>query len=70
MKLLPAISNKSDIYQLGLIALEMMFSTRLWPRGDKINYQELQARLLDSNCNKETSVFVMEKVTEMIAPRP
>ena len=70
MKLLPAVTNKSDIYQLGLIVLEMMFSARLWARGDRINYQELQGRLVESNCNKETSAFVLEKVMELIAPRP
>jgi hypothetical protein len=38
MKLLPVITNKSDIYQLGLIAAEMLFSKRLWGRGDRLNY--------------------------------
>ena len=38
MKLLPAVTSKSDLYQLGLIILEMVYSKRLWARGDKINY--------------------------------
>ena len=38
MKLLPAVTNKSDIYQLGLILAEMLFSKRLWARGDKLNF--------------------------------
>ena len=52
MKLLPAISNKSDIYQLGLIIAELLFSKRLWARGDKINYAVLQSNLEGCNCNK------------------
>ena len=40
LKLLPIITNKSDIYQLGLILAEMMFSKRLWARGDKLNYRD------------------------------
>ena len=37
MKLLPAISNKSDLYQLGLIMIELMLGRRYWIRGDKAN---------------------------------
>ena len=59
MKLLPVITSKSDIYQLGLIAAEMLFSKRLWARGDRLNYNEFQSKMGDSNCNKETTVFVL-----------
>ena len=40
MKLLPSLSPKNDIYQLGLILLEMAFSKKLWARGDKLNLKE------------------------------
>ena len=39
MKLLPAISPKSDLYQLGLISLQLMFGTRMWVRGDKAYFK-------------------------------
>ena len=35
MKLIPGISNKSDLYQLGLLILELILGRRPWPRGDK-----------------------------------
>lgn len=44
MKLLPAVTNKSDIYQLGLIAVELLFSRRLWARGDRLSYGQLHDR--------------------------
>ncbi len=52
MKLLPVVTNKSDIYQLGLIVSEMMFSKRLWSRGDKLDANEFQIKAGESNCNK------------------
>lgn len=52
MKLLPVVTNKSDIYQLGLIVSEMMFSKRLWSRGDKLDVNEFQIKAGESNCNK------------------
>lgn len=45
MKLLPALSAKSDIYQLGLLVLEMLFSNRLWARGDRVNLRDIQAKI-------------------------
>jgi len=39
IKLLPALTAKSDIYQLGLIMLELIYSERRWARGDKINHR-------------------------------
>ena len=59
MKLLPVITNKSDIYQLGLLLAEMLFSKRLWARGDKLNYGEFHARMAETNCNKETTNFIL-----------
>jgi len=44
MKLLPALTAKSDIYQLGLLVLEMLFSNRLWARGDRVNLRDIQAK--------------------------
>lgn len=41
MKLLPALTLKSDVFQLGLIMLELVFSERKWPRGDRVNLKEL-----------------------------
>jgi hypothetical protein len=38
LKLLPAISKQSDNYQLGLFMLELMFSKKVWGRGDKVNF--------------------------------
>ena len=43
MTLLPALTLKTDIYQLGLILLELTFSKRLWARGDKLNLKEYAA---------------------------
>lgn len=62
MKLLPAVTNKSDIYQLGLIVAEMLFSKRIWARGDKVNLGDFQVRASESNCNKETTTFVIDKM--------
>lgn len=45
MKLLPVVSNKSDLYQLGLILAEMLFSRRLWARGDRLNFGDFQAKM-------------------------
>jgi len=70
MKLLPAVNNKSDLYQLGLIVAELLFSRRLWPRGDKFSYSDLQAKLEESYCTKETANFVADKVIELVASRP
>jgi hypothetical protein len=39
MRLLPALTSKSDLYQLGLISLELMFGTRMWVRGDKAYFK-------------------------------
>jgi len=44
MKLLPALTAKSDIYQLGLLVLEMLFSNRLWARGDRVNLRDIQTK--------------------------
>jgi hypothetical protein len=52
MKLLPVLSAKSDIYQLGLMAAEMMFSKRLWARGDKFNTNDLRLHEAESFCTK------------------
>lgn len=41
MKLIPAISNKSDLYQLGLIILEMLLGRRPWARGDKAHLKTI-----------------------------
>ena len=30
MKLLPSLTSNSDLYQLGLIILELLFSDRIW----------------------------------------
>jgi serine/threonine protein kinase len=62
MKLLPVVTNKSDIYQMGLILAEMLFSRRLWARGDRLSYGELHARVAESQCNKETTAFVLDKI--------
>jgi serine/threonine protein kinase len=61
IKLLPALTHKSDIYQLGLILLELLFSERRWPRGDKVNVREVLAGAGESNFNKETTAFIAEK---------
>ncbi len=37
MKLLPSLTIQADVYQLGLIILELLFSERMWDRGDKVN---------------------------------
>jgi serine/threonine protein kinase len=52
IKLLPALTAKADIYQLGLIMLELLFSERRWARGDKANHREIGARIEESNLNK------------------
>lgn len=39
MKLLPAINQKSDLYQFGLIIIEMIYGTRMWVRGDKAYFK-------------------------------
>jgi len=44
MKLLPGLSLKADIYQLGLILLELTFSKKLWARGDKLNLKDYISR--------------------------
>lgn len=70
VKLLPTLTNKSDLYQLGLILAELLFSKRMWARGDKISYGIIQSNLEESHCNKETANFVFEKMMELISPRP
>jgi hypothetical protein len=70
MKLLPAVSNKSDLYQLGLLVAELLFSKRLWARGDKVSHAVLQAHMEESNCTKETTSFILEKVLELTAAKP
>lgn len=52
MKLLPAISSKSDLYQLGLIIIELMFGTRMWVRGDKAYFKGIIEHSDKSNLNK------------------
>jgi hypothetical protein len=52
MKLLPALTLKSDVYQLALILLELVFSERKWPRGDKINLKDIFSREQESHLNK------------------
>lgn len=52
MKLLPVVTNKSDIYQLGLIIVELLFSRRLWARGDRVSYGQFHDKAGESNCNK------------------
>lgn len=42
MKLLPSLNYQSDIYQVGLIVLELMFSERMWDRGDKVDIMQLK----------------------------
>lgn len=39
MKLLPPVGPASDIYQLGLIGLEMAFGGRTWDRGDTVDFK-------------------------------
>lgn len=41
MKLIPAISNKSDLYQIGLIIIEMLLGRRPWARGDKAHLKTI-----------------------------
>jgi len=37
---MPEISTLSDLFQFGLIILELLFG-RFWGRGDKINIDEM-----------------------------
>jgi hypothetical protein len=41
MKLVPGITTKSDLYQLGLMIIELMMGRRLWVRGDKAYFQQI-----------------------------
>lgn len=59
MKLLPALTLKSDLYQLGLIMLELVFSERKWPRGDRANLKDLASKELKSHLNKESTAFIL-----------
>lgn len=61
MKLLPSLSTKSDLYQLGLLCLELMFGTRMWVRGDKAYFKGIVEHQGESNLNKETTAFLFEK---------
>lgn len=70
MKLLPTISFKSDIYQLGLIILELMFGRRMWIRGDKAFLNKIADIKEESLCNKETTHFLFEKVEAMLRAKP
>ena len=45
MKLLPSLTIQSDIYQLGLIILELIFSERMWDRGDKVNLEQIKTNI-------------------------
>jgi serine/threonine protein kinase len=58
IKLLPALTLKSDIYQVGLILLEMLFSERRWARGDRANLKDIYSREHESNLNKEATAFI------------
>lgn len=70
IKLLPALTAKSDIYQLGLIMLELLFSERRWSRGDKANVRDVLSRSEESNLNRETTAFIAEKVGDMLSSKP
>lgn len=58
MKLLPALNGKSDLYQFGLLCLELMFGTRMWVRGDKAYFKGIIEHQDKSNLNKETTAFI------------
>lgn len=70
MKLLPAISFRSDLYQLGLICMELMFSTRMWVRGDKAYYKGIVEHQAESNLSKEATAFLFEKAENLLRARP
>jgi len=61
MKLLPSITYHSDLYQLGLIIYELLYSERHWDRGDKVNILQIRENYAGSNANKETTSFLLEK---------
>ena len=41
IKLLPIVSSKSDLYQLGLIMIELILGRRFWVRGDKAYLKQI-----------------------------
>jgi serine/threonine protein kinase len=42
MKLLPSITYHTDLYQLGLLIYELLFSERYWQRGDRVNILQIR----------------------------
>lgn len=52
MKLLPSINTKSDLYQLGLLIIEMIYGTRMWVRGDKAFFKGIIEHKDKSYLNK------------------
>jgi hypothetical protein len=41
--------------------LELLFSGRKWPRGDRVNLRELMGKEQESTLNKDTTIFIFEK---------
>ena len=70
MKLLPVLTPKSDLYQFGLMMLEMMLGRRFWVRGDKAYLKQILENQNLSNCTKETTAFLFEKAEEFLRSKP
>lgn len=64
LKLIPEISGKSDIYQFGLIILELLFG-RFWSRGDKIDMNEINT-LESNNCLPDVKSFLVDKAEDFV----
>lgn len=70
IKLLPAITMKSDLYQVGLIILELIFSKRFWIRGDKAYTKHILENENLSNCTKEATAFLFEMAEDFLRNKP
>jgi hypothetical protein len=66
LKLMPGISVLSDLYQFGLIILELIYG-RFWARGDMADRTGISN--LD-NCLPEVKSFLIEKADDFLKEKP